>query len=173
MTTTNERHEVEVVREERIVRDNPPVVESETIDSPDRRVRSEVVRDDHGEVRQRVVENVGLERQANLRRVGLFIWLVTIALEAMIGLRFLLKLIAANPSNPFAQLVYGFTDLFLWPFQGLTITPAGPNGMVLEISSLIAMLVYAAAAWVFINLLYLIFTSSRSRSVSVFRREEL
>jgi len=45
-------------------------------------------------------------------------------------------------------LIYGFTNLFLFPFVGLTGTPAA-GGMVLEISSVIAMLVYALAGWAF------------------------
>ncbi len=39
------------------------------------------------------------------------------------GLRFLLKLIAANPNSGFAVLVYGFSELFLAPFTGLVANP--------------------------------------------------
>lgn len=137
----------------------------------ERHERVEVVRDRAGERRERVVEDVGAERRTQLGKAAQFIWLVAGVVEGLIGLRFMLKLIAANPNAPFAQLIYGFTDLFLWPFQGLTATPAA-NGMVLEISSLIAMVVYAILAWVFVKLLYLIFLPSRSRSVSVYRRDQ-
>lgn len=138
----------------------------------ERHERVEVVRDVDGERRERIVEDVGAERRTQLSKATAFIWLLAGLLEGLIGLRFLLKLIAANPNAPFARLVYGFTDLFLWPFQGLTATPAA-NGMVLEISSLIAMVVYAVLAWAFVKLLQLVFLPSRSRSVSVYRRDQM
>ena len=62
-------------------------------------------------------------------------------LEGLIALRILLKLIAANPNSPFAAMLYRFTDIFLFPFAGLTATPSA-GGMVLEISSFIALAVY-------------------------------
>ena len=138
----------------------------------ERHERVEVVRDRDGERRERIVEDVGAERRTQMGKAAQFIWLLAGLLEGLIGLRFVLKLIAANPNAPFARLVYGATDLFLWPFQGLTATPAA-NGMVLEISSLIAMVVYAVLAWVFVKLLYLVFLPSRSRSVSVYRRDQV
>ena len=65
------------------------------------------------------------------------VWLLFGMLEALIGLRVVLRLIAANPHNPFAMLVYNLSYPFVWPFVGLTRTPAA-NGAVLEISSMIA-----------------------------------
>ena len=61
-------------------------------------------------------------------------------LEALLALRIGLKLIGANADNPFAALIYGFTNLFLFPFVGLIGTPTA-GGMALEISSVIAMVV--------------------------------
>jgi hypothetical protein len=68
------------------------------------------------ERREKIVEDEGVVRRQNVYRLTQFIWLVFGILEAALGLRFFLKLIAANPANPFAQLVYNFTDLFMWPF---------------------------------------------------------
>ena len=80
-------------------------------------------------------------------------------LISLIGLRVFLKLIGANPANFFAQFVYSFTDIFLWPFFGLTGNPSA-NGMVLEIPSIIAMVVYAIIAWVIAKLAWLLFFRS-------------
>jgi hypothetical protein len=88
------------------------------------------------------------------------VWLLFGILEAMIGLRILFKLIAANPSSPIAALIYGFTDLFLFPFAGLTATPSA-GGMVLEISSFIAMLIYALIAWAIERIIWVIFYRPR------------
>jgi YGGT family len=88
------------------------------------------------------------------------IWLLLSILEALLALRFVLKLIAANPASPFAAVLYGFTGLFLFPFAGLTATPAA-GGMVLEISTLIAMGVYALLAWAVERIVWVIFYRPR------------
>jgi hypothetical protein len=93
------------------------------------------------------------------------IWLGLGLLEGLLGLRIFLKLIGANAANPFAALLYGVTDLFLVPFVGLTGTPAA-NGLVLEISSVIAMIVYALAAWVLERIVWVIFYRSRTTVVN-------
>ncbi len=71
-----------------------------------------------------------------------------------------MKLIGANPASPFAAVLYGFTDLFLFPFAGLTGTPA-VGGMVLEVSTLIAMVVYALIAWAVERIIWVIFYRPR------------
>ena len=75
-------------------------------------------------------------------------------------------LIGANPDSPFAAFVYGFTDLFLAPFAGLVASPS-VGGMVLEISTLIAMLVYALIAWVLDRIIWVIFYRPRGPMVAV------
>jgi hypothetical protein len=90
-------------------------------------------------------------------------------LEALIGLRFFFKLIDANPSSPFAKLVYHFTNLFMFPFTGLIMSPAA-NGVVLEIPAIIDMFVYLLLAWVIVSLVVIIFARSASRQVSIYER---
>ena len=85
------------------------------------------------------------ERRILTFKVTQLVWLFLCILEALIALRIGLKLIGANPDSLFAVLVYGFTSLFLFPFTGLTGTPTAGH-MVLEISSMIAMVVYALIA---------------------------
>lgn len=108
----------------------------------------------------------GLERRIFTFKATYAIWLLLSVLEAAIGLRVILKLIAANPDNPFASLVYGFTNLFLFPFTGLMPAPAA-GGMVLEISSLIAMIVYALIALAIERLVWVIFYRPREQAVAV------
>lgn len=88
------------------------------------------------------------------------VWLFFGILEALIGLRIVLKLIAANPDSPIAALIYRITDLFLWPFAGLTATPSA-GGMVLELSSILAMAVYALIAWAVERTIWVIFYRPR------------
>ncbi len=100
-------------------------------------------------------------RQIMLRKFTRFIWWGTAVLEGFIGLRVVLRLMAANPDNAFANFIYSVTNVFLWPFSGLTVTPQS-GGVVLEISSVIAMLVYLLLAWVFTELLWLILGRERA-----------
>jgi YggT family protein len=88
------------------------------------------------------------------------VWLVFGILETLILLRILLKLLAANPNNQVAAFIYSITDVFLAPFAGLTGTPAA-GGMVLELSSLLAVVVYALIAWVIERVVWLIFYRPR------------
>ena len=84
------------------------------------------------------------------------VWLLFGMLEALIALRIGLLLIGANPDSPIVALIYGFTSLFLFPFAGLIGTPSAGN-MVLELSSLFAMLIYALIAWGIERIIWLIF----------------
>ncbi len=98
----------------------------------------------------------------DLIKVTEIIWLVTGILESLIGMRVLLKLIAANPDAGFAHFIYSVTDVFLVPFSGLTPEPA-VAGAVLEVSSLIAMVVYATTTWGIVRALWIIFEDSPIR----------
>ena len=98
--------------------------------------------------------------QSSLRRLIGLIQLAFVILNGLIGLRFLLKLMAANPANPFAQLVYLLTTPFLWMFQGITYTPQ-IGGVEIEFFSLIAIAVYTLIAWIVTQLIWLLFSRLR------------
>jgi len=88
------------------------------------------------------------------------VWLVFGILEVLILLRIALKALGANAASPIAAFIYGFTAPFLWPFQGLTGTPAS-GAMVLVISSLIAVVVYALIAYALAKIIWVIFYRPR------------
>jgi len=100
------------------------------------------------------------ERRIFTFKATQLVWLFLGILEALLALRFFLKLIAANPASPIAVFLYGFTGLFLLPFAGLTGTPAA-GGMVLEIPTVIAMAVYALIGWALERLIWVIFYRPR------------
>lgn len=116
---------------------------------------------------QRIVHDEAVKERLILERVTQFIWLVAAVLELLILMRVFLKLMAANPNSPFALMVYSATDLFLFPFFGLTATPA-IEGSVFEIPSLIAMVVYFFSFWVLARLVWLVFERPRARSVTTY-----
>ena len=147
------------------------VAEDEMLDGG-RREEVRVVRDYDGVQHERIVENFGAERRASMEKVTALIWLMGGLLEALLGIRFLLKLIAANPATPFVNLIYTLSNLFLWPFAGLTVTPSA-NGMIMEISTLVAMIVYAVLTWAAVRLFWLVFSPTESRRVAWHRRQEL
>ena len=85
------------------------------------------------------------KRKYGVAKVMDYLQWVLLALELLFGLRFVLKLIGADPNNPFAEALYKFTGFFLYPFHGIVpSTTIGPNGNgVIEWSTLIGMAVYA------------------------------
>ncbi|MHB8621673.1 MAG: YggT family protein [Chloroflexota bacterium] len=97
------------------------------------------------------------------------VWLCTGIVEVLIGLRVLLKLIAANPNNAFAGFAYNMSSLFLAPFFGLTGSPAA-GGSVLEVPSIIAMLVYAFLGWGVVRVIRLLFDRPTTGSSSTYDR---
>ena len=99
-------------------------------------------------------------------KVTQLIWLLLGILEALIALRIGLKLIGANPDSPIVALIYVFTYLFLFPFEGMTATPSA-GGMVLELSSFFAMGIYALIAWAVERIVWLIFYRPRGAMVAV------
>jgi hypothetical protein len=92
------------------------------------------------------------------------IWLLLGILEALIALRIGLKLIGANPASLVVALIYGITDLFLFPFTNLVGSPAAGN-MVLELSSMFAMLIYGLVGWAAERMVWLIFYRPRGPMV--------
>ena len=100
--------------------------------------------------------NLRAEQHRALITLSQLLWLAFGVLEGVIGLRILLKLMAANPANSFAHLIYAVTQPFLWPFTGLTVTPSA-NGVVLEINSIIALFVYALLSVLIQRLVGIIF----------------
>ena len=98
--------------------------------------------------------------QAALRRITGLVQLAFVILNGLIGIRFLLKLMAANPANPFAQLIYFITTPFLWLFQGITYTPSF-QGVQIEFFSLIAIVVYSLICWIIVQLIWLLFARLR------------
>jgi hypothetical protein len=92
------------------------------------------------------------------------IWLLFGVLEVLIALRIALMLIGANPNSPIVALIYGFTYLFLFPFTGLVGSPTAGN-MVLEISSMFAMVIYGLIALAVERTVWLIFYRPRENVV--------
>lgn len=119
---------------------------------------------------EHVVQNVNLEYREAIHKVTQFIWLLFGGLEALIGIRVILMLIGANPANPFTALVYQLSEIFLWPFRNIVGNPGFQN-YILEITSLIAMIVYALIGWVIVRLIWVLFYRAPTSQVTTYHRE--
>lgn len=110
----------------------------------------------------------GQGRSAFTFRATHVVWFLFTLLEAVIGLRIVLKLMAADPNNPIAIFVYSVSNRFVAPFAGLAVAPAA-GGVVLELSSVIAMLVYALVGWALERLVWVVLYRPQQATVAVTR----
>jgi uncharacterized protein YggT (Ycf19 family) len=130
-----------------------------------------VVQQNGGHVHEeRVVQNVNLEYREAIYKVTQFVWLLFGGLEALLGIRVILMLIGANPATPFTAFVYQLSELFLWPFRNIVANPAFGNS-VLEITSLIAMIVYPLIGWAIVRLIWVLFYRAPSSHVTTYHRD--
>lgn len=83
------------------------------------------------------------------------------ALELLLAVRVILHLVGANAANGFASFVYGLSSPFVALFASLLQNPTLGTTGVLEITTIIAMLVWAIVAWLTGRLIWL--TLSRPR----------
>jgi uncharacterized protein YggT (Ycf19 family) len=101
------------------------------------------------------------------RRAVDLIYLFFGVVNALLLVRIVLKMLAANPLSGFASFVYSITDIFLAPFRNLL--PAVTSGRtVLEMSAVVAIIVYALIGWGLARLVAIMM----SRSVTVSHRSQ-
>ncbi len=84
--------------------------------------------------------------------VGRVAWLIGGIIIGLLALRFLLRLLGANPNNGFADFIYTISAPFAAPFFGLFSYTAELGQSRFEFETLIAMLVYALVAWLIAKL---------------------
>jgi hypothetical protein len=114
------------------------------------------------------IDKTGVQVQQQTRRVdtevkadnksivGNVIWYILGVIEILLGFRFALKLLGANPESGFVDFVYTITGILTAPFDniiGVTSTKSGDIKSVFEPSILVAMAVYALVAWGIVKLI--------------------
>ena len=137
---------------------------------PDREEKVEVVNRPGSYAERRIIRNNAAEERVIVSRAVQVIWLLFGFLEALIGIRIVLKLIGANPAAFFSQAIYGITDVFLWPFAGLTSNP-GVGTFQLEITSIIGLIVYALITWGLTRLIWILFYRPDTTQVTTYGEE--
>jgi hypothetical protein len=139
--------------------------------SVDRREETVVTHHPGYTATEQVVYDVAAERRMGVFQFKRILWGGLFFLEIMLAARFLLRLISANPESGFAMLMYGITGVFVAPFNGLVATPIS-GGSPLELTTLIAMFVYAMIFWGLAFFIRIILDRPTARSFSRTTREQ-
>jgi uncharacterized protein YggT (Ycf19 family) len=90
------------------------------------------------------------------RRAVEFVYLVFGVIDGLLLIRVALKLLGANPAAGFSRWTYGVTDVLLAPFRNL-LPAIGTEQSVLELSVIVAILVYALIGWALARLMAILF----------------
>jgi YggT family protein len=131
----------------------------------DRREETVVTQQPGYAATEQVTRDVAAERRQTWFMVNRIMWSVVGLLEIFLGLRFALKLIAANPASGFAAFIYGVTGPFIAPFALLIGTPTS-GGIILELTTLIAMSIYALIFWGIVHVLQIVAERPSARTVT-------
>jgi uncharacterized protein YggT (Ycf19 family) len=100
-----------------------------------------------GQFRAKAVDEVvqterEVERGRGAARVSQIVDYLFFLLYALLGLRFLLALLAARSSAGFVQFIVTVTDPFYQPFRGIVASPRTDGGHTLMMPLVIAFIVY-------------------------------
>ena len=154
--------DTQAIRRDRLMGGEPDVVQERHVEpapevDPAPPVRDRYVEEQYVErprVREEVVETRSTRSRADaLARYARLIYFVFGVIESLIAIRAVLRLLGARETG-FASFIYGVTGPFVAPFKGLFNEP-GFGSSVLELSSLLAIIVYALLAYALVRLLFI------------------
>src|SRR5712691_3649792 len=100
-----------------------------------------------GEFRAKAVDEVveterEVERARGVARVSQIVDYIFYVLYALLGMRFLLALLAARSTAGFVRFIVAVTDPFYRPFRGIVASPSTESGHTLMLPLIIAIVVY-------------------------------
>ena len=75
------------------------------------------------------------------------VWYIAGVIIALLALRLVLQLLGANEGNPFVDLVYGLSGFFAAPFFGMFNYQPSYGVSYFEVSTFVAILIYALLGW--------------------------
>jgi hypothetical protein len=105
-------------------------------------------------------------RRRTAARLVQLVWLLFGIIEAVLAIRFILRLLGANETAPFAAFIYQVSGAFLVPFSGLFATPRS-GGSALDLNALVGIVVYMLVAWLLARIVWLLAGESRSATATV------
>lgn len=101
---------------------------------------SNTVQDGTNVRRQSVATTQHVGNGTVARRV---IYYITGFIIALLALRLVLLLLAANQGAPFVNFIYGLSNVFAWPFYGIFSYQPSYGQVTFEMSTVVAIIVYA------------------------------
>ena len=101
-----------------------------------------------GEFRSKAVNEVidterEVERSRGLARISQIVDYIFWVIYALLGMRFLLALLAANSSAGFVRFIVAVTNPFYAPFRGIVAAPRTGDGHTLMLPIIVAIIAYA------------------------------
>lgn len=75
------------------------------------------------------------------------VWYITGVIVALLALRLILQLLGANEGNGFVDFIYALSGVFAAPFFGMFSYEPSYGVSYFEVSTLVAILIYALVGW--------------------------
>lgn len=104
---------------------------------------------------------VTANQNSAIARIVNIVYFLFGALQLLLAVRVILQLIGVNADNAFASFIYGLSAPFVALFASLLQNPMLGESSVLEITTLIAMLVWAIVGWLIGRLIWLVMSRPR------------
>jgi len=99
------------------------------------------------------------------------VWYILGLIEALLAFRFVLKLLAANPTAGFSSFIYNVSYPFATPFLNV-FRLSRVEGSIFEWTTLLAMLVYLLIAWGIVKLFFMSKAVSTPEAAAKLDKEE-
>jgi hypothetical protein len=107
-----------------------------------------------------VTTGPGASRRELAYRLTQAIWLIVGVIETLVAMRFVLRLLGANPQAGFSSFIYDVTGPLVAPFAGIFNTTVSGRS-VLEPASLVALIVYPLVAWLLARIVRIVLDDTR------------
>ena len=99
------------------------------------------------------------------------VWYILGVVETLLALRFILKLLAANPSAGFSNFIYTLSYPFAAPFLNV-FSSSRIEASTFEWTTILAMLIYALVAWGIVKIFFMSKTVSTHEAARKLNEEE-
>ena len=100
-------------------------------------------------------------QNSSVRRIVNIIYFLFGVVELLLVIRVILHLVGVNADNGFANFIYGASATFVSLFASLLQNPTLGGSSVLEVTTIIAIIVYMIAAWLIGRLIWLVLSRPR------------
>lgn len=110
-------------------------------------------------------EHISVPSDATRRGIGVtrikqVLYFIFGAINVLLVIRFVLLLLGANQGSPFVDLIYGLSNVFVLPFNGIFGDPVF-GASVFEWASIVGMIVYSLIAYGLARVVELIYAPVR------------